>query len=145
MNTTPKTKLLLLLLVPLLLAVLYIYLPTMKTTPKKTFHHIGLPTDVSQPGEIYVESTKVWVTDPRKHPYKVEFLRFEKDSPVKGPVRDLPHVAYRVDDLKKALRGKNILLGPFNPTPGLSVAFILKDGVPLEYMMFKNESDLPWK
>jgi hypothetical protein len=115
------------------------------TTSKKTFHHIGLPTDVSQPGEIYVADTKVWVTDPRKHPYKVEFLRFEKDSPVKGPVRDLPHVAYRVDDLKAAMRGENILLGPFNPTPGLSVVFVLKDGVPVEYMMYKEESDLPWK
>ncbi len=48
------------------------------------FHHIGLPTDISQPGEAYVEETKVWVTDPRRHPYKVEFLRFENDSPVQG-------------------------------------------------------------
>jgi len=135
-------KLLLLLLLPLLCSCE----TTMKTTtPKKTFHHIGLPTDVSQPGEVYVADTKVWVTDPRKHPYKVEFLRFEKDSPVKGPVRDLPHVAYRVDDLKEAMRGEHILLGPFNPTPGLSVVFILKDGMPVEYMMFKEENDLPWK
>ena len=63
----------------------------MNKTFTQQFHHIGLPTDASQPGEVYVADTKVWVTDPRRHPYHVEFLRFEKDSPVKGPVRDLPH------------------------------------------------------
>ncbi|MGY8672286.1 MAG: hypothetical protein ACKVHO_06825, partial [Verrucomicrobiia bacterium] len=77
---------------------------------KKEFHHIGLPTDTSQPGEFYVEDTKVWVTDPRKHPYKVEFLRFEADSPVTGPVRDLPHVAYRVADVRAALEGEGVIL-----------------------------------
>ena len=40
----------------------------------RQFHHIGLPTDTSQPGEVYVEDTKVWVTDPRNHPYKVCLL-----------------------------------------------------------------------
>ena len=71
----------------------------------RQFHHIGLPTDQSQPGEFFVEDTRVWVTDPRQHPYKVEYLRFEPDSPVTGPVRDLPHVAYRVDDLDAAIAG----------------------------------------
>jgi hypothetical protein len=134
-------KLLLLLLLPLLCSCEQ----SMKTTSKKTFHHIGLPTDVSQPGEIFVADTKVWVTDPRKHPYKVEFLRFEKDSPAKGPVRDMPHVAYRVDDVNAAIRGKEVLLKPFNPTPGLTVAFVLKDGLVVEYMKFDKETDLPWK
>ena len=29
----------------------------------RQFHHIGLPTDQSQPGEFFVEDTRVWVTD----------------------------------------------------------------------------------
>jgi hypothetical protein len=111
----------------------------------RQFHHIGLPTDQSQPGEFYVEDTKVWVTDPRQHPYHVEFLRFEPDSPVTGPVRDLPHIAFRVDDLEVALRGENVLLEPFNPSPGFTVAFVLKDGAVFEFMKFEKESDLPWK
>ena len=118
---------------------------TPKRNPRKEFHHIGLPTDTSQPGEVYVEDTKVWVTDPRKHPYKIEFLRFEKNSPVKGPVRDLPHVAYRVDDMDAALRGEKVLLEPFSPSPGFMVAFVIKDGAVVEYMTFKKDSDLPWK
>ncbi len=111
---------------------------------KKEFHHIGLPTDESQPGEFFVADTKVWVTDPRKHPYKVEFLRFEKDSPVTGPVRDMPHVAYRVADVRAAIAGENVILEPFEPSPNFTVAFILKDGAVIEYMQFEKEEDLPW-
>ena len=117
----------------------------MNATLQRTFHHIGLPTDASQPGEVYVEETKVWVTDPRRHPYHVEFLRFEKDSPVSGPVRDLPHIAFRVSDMDAALRGENVILPPFCPSPGFTVAFVLRDGAVFEYMTYASESDLPWK
>lgn len=111
----------------------------------RQFHHIGLPTNESHPGEYFVEDTKVWVTDPRKHPYKVEYLRFEPDSPVQGPVRDLPHVAYRVDDIQAELRGEQVLIEPFEPSPNFTVAFVLKDGAVVEFMKFEKDSDLPWK
>ncbi len=111
----------------------------------RQFHHIGMPTDERQSGEFYVEETKVWVTDPRKHPYLVEYLRFERDSPVTGPVRDLPHVAFRVDDLAAELVGEDVLIEPFEPSPNFTVAFVLKDGAVIELMKFEKESDLPWR
>ena len=110
----------------------------------REFHHIGLPTDESQPGEFFVEDTRVWVTDPRKHPYLVEYLRFEADSPVTGPVRDMPHVAYRVDDIEAAIAREEVILEPFEPSPNFTVAFILKDGAVIEYMKFDSDDDLPW-
>ncbi|MDD4869034.1 MAG: hypothetical protein PHR77_00635 [Kiritimatiellae bacterium] len=102
----------------------------------KEFHHVGLPTDDKQPGETYVPATKVWVTDPLKHKYRVEFLRFEPDSPVKGAVRDLPHFAFRVDSIKAAIAGGTVLLGPFESMPGLTVVFVGKDGAVFEFMEF---------
>ena len=33
-------------------------------------------------------------------PHTNNALRYEPDSPVKGPVRDLPHMAFRVSNLK---------------------------------------------
>ena len=45
----------------------------------------------------------MWVTNPRASAINLEWLRFEPDSPVTGPLRELPHVAYRVDDLGAAL------------------------------------------
>ena len=107
----------------------------------KQFHHLGLPTDDKQPGETYVPATKVWVTDPLKHKYKVEFLRFEPDSPVKGVVRDLPHFAFRVDNIKDATAGEKVVLGPFEALPGLTVVFVEKDGAVFEFMEFATQTD----
>jgi len=100
----------------------------------RIFDHVGVPTAEKQPDEMYVAETKVWVTDPARHPFKVEFLRFEPDSPVKGPVRDLPHVAFRVDNLDQAAAGAEIALGPFNATDTLRVVFVLQDGAVFEFM-----------
>ncbi|MDP2996764.1 MAG: hypothetical protein Q8N47_04695 [Bryobacterales bacterium] len=100
----------------------------------RTFDHVGVPTTEKQPVEMYVEATKVWVTDPLRHPNRIEYLRFEPDSPVQGPVRDLPHTAFQVDNLEREIEGTEILLGPFSPTDTLRVVFVLKDGAVIEFM-----------
>lgn len=100
----------------------------------REFDHIGLPVAGKQPEEMYVEATKVWVTDPLRHPQRIEYLRFEPDSPVGGPVRELPHVAFRVDDLDAEIKDAEILLGPFQPTGTLRVVFVRKDGAVWEFM-----------
>lgn len=102
--------------------------------PMRAFDHVGIPTEEKQPGEMYVAATKVWVTDPARHPHRIEYLRFEADSPVQGPVREMPHVAFRVDDLEAAMQGAQILLGPFQPTDTLRVVFVLRDGAVFEFM-----------
>jgi len=104
----------------------------------KEFHHIGLPTDDEQPDEVYVSDTKVWVTNPDDHPYRVEFLRFEPDSPVTGPVRDQPHIAFKVDDLQREIEGAEVLLGPFEALEGLHVVFIYQDKAVVEFMQWDS-------
>ena len=106
----------------------------------RRFHHVGVITDRPQPGEIYVAETKVHVTNPADHPYRVEYLRFEPDSPVAGPVRDQPHMAFAVDDLAAELAGKAVLLGPFRAMDGLVVAFVLEDDAVFELMQFDGAS-----
>ncbi len=107
----------------------------------KQFHHLGLPTDDRQPGETYVPATKVWVTDPLQHKYKVEFLRFEPDSPVTGIVREQPHFAFCVDNLQQAIAGEKVVLGPFEALPGLTVVFVEKDGAVFEFMEYANQTN----
>lgn len=109
----------------------------------RQFHHIGLPTDEKQPQEVWVESTRVWVTAPEDHPYLVEFLRYEPDSPVTGPLRELPHLAFQTDDLRREIQGEHVILEPFAPYAGLEVAFILKDGAVFEFMQFAVDSPAP--
>ncbi|MEA3247625.1 MAG: hypothetical protein U9Q74_15840 [Gemmatimonadota bacterium] len=102
----------------------------------RKFHHIGLPTDDKQPGEVYVEETKVWVTDPDDHPYMVEFLRYEDDSPVTGPLREKPHVCFETDDYEREIQGREVILGPFRPDDTRWVVFVMEDDCVFEYMQY---------
>ncbi len=101
------------------------------------FSHVGMITNEVKEGETFVEATRVWVTDFIKHPYHIEWLRFEEDSPLTGPVRNLPHVAYRVDSLEAASAGMKVLLEPFTPLEGLRVGFYeTSDGAVIEFMEY---------
>jgi len=51
-------------------------------------------------------------------------------------VRIVPHIAFAVDDLDEALKGKEILIEPNSPSAGVRVAFILDDGAPVELLQF---------
>jgi hypothetical protein len=111
---------------------------------KKAFDHIGIPTSVPQPGESWVPFSRVWVTNPRAHPQRLEYIR-----PLETPQIDpadvglwrlwhWPHVAYRVDDLQEALAGARPLLGPFDPGGFGLVAFVLQDGLVVEYLQYTD-------
>ena len=103
------------------------------------FSHVGLITDRPQPGEVFVEATRVWITDFVGHPFHIEWLRFEPDSSVSGPVRTQPHVAYRVDSIEQAARGMTELLAPFWPLKNLRVGFYLsQDGAVIEFMEYQQ-------
>ena len=98
------------------------------------FHHVGVPSKAKHPDETYLEGGKVSITDPAKHPYGFEYLRFEAGSPLPKELQTMPHVAFEVASLKTALKGEKVILPPFDVTPKLRVAFIMKDGVLLEVM-----------
>jgi hypothetical protein len=106
------------------------------------FDHIGLVTNEKKTGEDWVESTRVWVTNPKEHPFRVEWLRYEPDSPVTGPVREKAHVAYRVDDIAEAARGLKVLLKPFEVGGFTRVGFYeTGDGVVVELMQYLGNPD----
>jgi hypothetical protein len=109
------------------------------------FDHVGIPSPEPQPGETFFEETRVWVTDPRQHPQHLEFLRFEDDSPVTGPLRDQVHLGYRVPKgTLEALvaSADEVILGPWESVEGvLRVSFVLKDGACIEYMEYMGEPE----
>jgi len=103
------------------------------------FDHIGIVTTEKKSDEMYVAATKVWVTDFQNHPFHVEWLRFEPDSPVTGPVRTGPHVAYRVDDIRAASKGMKVLLEPFDAGIAMVGFFQTDDGAVVEFMQYPKE------
>ena len=112
---------------------------------RSRFDHIGLVTEQEKPGESWVEATRVWVTSPRDHPYNVEWLRFEPDTPVTGLLRTEPHVAFRVDDVERAVDGHTVLAEPFDVGDGfVRVAFVEVDGAVVELMQYRNPDEAGW-
>lgn len=99
------------------------------------FNHVGIVTDQKHDNEQYVPDAKAYITDFNTHPYRIEWVRHESDSPVPEVTKKLPHVAFEVDDLDAELKGKNVIIEPFSPFEGVRVAFILTDdGAPIELM-----------
>jgi hypothetical protein len=108
------------------------------------FHHIGIPTQTPRDGERYLPEFKVHVSGYETSEFGIEWMRFEPDSPLPQLVQTMPHVAFCVDDLDAALEGKEVLIAPNSPSPGIRVAFIVENGAPIEFLEQRpaGESDL---
>lgn len=98
------------------------------------YHHFGVPTNTRQENEIYIDGAKVSLTDAESHPYGVEFLRFDADSPMPEEVKTRAHVGFIVENLCEALEGRNVIVEPFDATEELRVAFITDGDAVLELM-----------
>jgi hypothetical protein len=106
------------------------------------FDHIGLLTNEKKGEEDFVEATRVWVTDPREHPFSIEWLRYEPDSPVTGPMREQGHVAFRVENLEEAAKGLKVLLEPWEVGGFVRVGFYqTDDGAIVELMQYLKGAD----
>ena len=99
------------------------------------FHHLGIPTQVSHPGELYLPHLKVAVSGFESSPFGIQWMRFDSDAPYPEAVKTVPHLAFEVDDLAAALEGQEIIIQPNSPSAGLTVAMILSDGAPVELLV----------
>ena len=106
------------------------------------FDHVGLRTMEKKKGENWVEATRVWVTNPRNHPFHVEWLRYEPDSPIPDALKNNPHIAYRVESIEEISRGMKVLLEPFEVGGFVRVGFYqYSDGSVYEFMEYLEGGD----
>lgn len=108
------------------------------------YHHIGIPTDVPREGEVYLEKFKMYACGFDTSPFGVEWLRFEPGAPIPELVKTTAHVAFVVDDLEAAIAGKEILIAPNSPSEGVTVAFIVDNGAPVEFLQFDGPEFEVW-
>jgi hypothetical protein len=102
----------------------------------RTINHFGVPTTTVQKDEIYVDGLKLHLTDFSKSENKIEFLRFEEGSCMPEIIQKVAHIAYEVPNLEEALAGKEVIVEPMIGGPGLTIAFIVEEGIPIELMCF---------
>jgi hypothetical protein len=106
----------------------------------RKYHHLGIPTDRARAGEYYIKEFKVHVLPYDSNPYGIEWMRYEPGCPVPELVQKVPHVAFEVDDLASEISGQKILIPPNSPSPGVTVAFIVHNGAPIEFLQYEQPS-----
>ena len=102
----------------------------------RRYHHVGIPTTESKQGERYLSRCKIFIVGHEKSEFGVEWRRFEAGAEVPELVRRVPHVAFEVSDLDAELAGRELLIAPNSPSPGVRVAFVVENGAPIELMEF---------
>ena len=106
------------------------------------YHHLGIPTDQVMPGETYLPQFGLYVSGFSASPFGIEWMRFEKESPISSLIRSVPHLAFEVDDLDAELakRDLNVITAPNSPSDGIRVAMIEHNGAPIELIEFRKDS-----
>ena len=107
------------------------------------FDHIGIPTETPQAEEFWVAQSRCWVTNPRTHALRIEYLRFESKPELKPgspewKLWNMPHVAYRVDDLEQAMEGEEVVYGPFEPAEFGRVVCVHKHDLIVDYLEYTD-------
>lgn len=98
------------------------------------YHHVGIPTRAPRKGETYLEAYDIHCTDHETNPYGIQWMRYGANCPLPAIVKELPHIAFEVEDLGKAIEGKDVIIEPNSPSQGVTVAFILDQGAPVELL-----------
>jgi hypothetical protein len=102
------------------------------------YHHLGIPTSKPRPDEKYLENFKMYVSGFATSEYGIEWMRFAENSPVSELIRTVPHIAFEVDNLDQAVKGKDIIGEITSPSPGIRVAMIIENGAPIELLEFSR-------
>ncbi|MDA3954861.1 MAG: hypothetical protein PF485_14535 [Bacteroidales bacterium] len=102
------------------------------------YHHMGVPVKDPIPGERYIPHLKFYVKGFDTSPFGIELMRFENDCPLDEIIKTMPHIAFEVPDLEKAIKGFELIGEPNSPMEGIKVAMIKHNGVPIELMKIKK-------
>jgi len=100
------------------------------------YHHLGIPTDQQKPNEAYLKEYKFYVSGFDTSEYGLEWMRFEKDSPISEIIKKIPHIAFEVDNLESAIEGKELIGEVCSPSKGVRTVMIMENGAPVEFLEF---------
>lgn len=105
---------------------------------KLRYHHLGIPTKKSIPGEVYLKDYKVYHFGYDKSEFGIEWMRYEDGCALPEIVKTVPHIAFEVDDIYEAIKGRKVIIEPNSPSEGNIVAFIEENGAPIEFIEVKK-------
>jgi hypothetical protein len=104
------------------------------------YHHLGIPTKKKMPKETYLPQFKFYVSGFSTSPFGIEWMRFEKGSPVSKLIQTVPHIAFEVNDIdyELATHSLKVLTKPNSHTERIRVAMIEHNRAPIELIEFEK-------
>jgi hypothetical protein len=109
-----------------------------------SFHHLGIPTTEIKQEERYSSLFDMYTSDSDCESMRIQWHRFGPASSLHPIVRSQPHVAFKVDDLRRATAGMRLLLGPYEPIENFRVAIVEDHGQPIELIQTNLTDDEIW-
>jgi hypothetical protein len=115
-------------------------LPEAVTSWGWKYHHTGIPTRKKREDEIYLSRFGMYVSGFGTSPFGIEWMRFERDSPVNELIRKVPHIAFEVGSIEHelTLHSLKVITPPNEPGEGIRVAMIEHNGAPVELIEFQR-------
>src|SRR5579885_2749848 len=100
------------------------------------YNHLGVPTQEHNKNELYDKQYKYYTWGYDQSEFNIQMHRFDKDAPFPEIIKKYPHVAFKVPNLKDAIKGRKVVWGPIESKPGLYVAMIEDPatGMPVELL-----------
>lgn len=102
------------------------------------YHHYGIPVREKTEDMMHLKHLQIYVTDHESNEFGIQQMFYEPGCNLPELVRTVPHIAFEVDNLQEAIKGKRVIVSPNSPSPGLTVAMIEEAGVPVELMQFER-------
>jgi hypothetical protein len=112
---------------------------------KFKYNHMGLPTNQKLKNEKYLPNLDIYTSGYQENEFNIEWMRYGEKCVVPDIVRQLPHIAFEVEDIYEALKGHEVIIEPNVPSDGLIVAFILVNGAPVELMQWTDREGFETK
>ena len=103
------------------------------------YHHLGIPTTRPVAGEVYMEEYRIWHAGYEESEFGIEWMRYGEGCDLPELVKTVPHVAFEVDDIHEAIRGRKVIIPPNSPSEGVIVAFIEENGAPVEFLQVEGK------
>ena len=107
-------------------------------TKKYRYNHVGIPTTKKLKNEKYLADYDVYTAGYEENEFNIEWMRYGEKCTVPDIVKQLPHVAFEVDDINEAIEGHEVIIEPNSPSEGVIVAFVLINDAPVEFLQWTN-------
>ena len=108
------------------------------------FHHMGIPTEEVHADERFSARYGVYTSDSASELLRVQWHRFTENTSFPDLITKLPHPAFKVNDLDRAIAGRAVIVPPFEPITGFRVAFIEDHGLPIELIQTSLSDEEIW-